>query len=86
MIAVSDDKESIRKNSLTVTKSRPFDIDERWAVQLPESLANLTEAEREAAAHRATRKVDIMLIPCCQYYDTARLTLPSVSTLPPQLP
>jgi predicted GNAT superfamily acetyltransferase len=58
-----DEKESIRKESLTTTRSRPVAEDDHLAVHLPASLAGLSEEEREAAAKRATRKVDIMLIP-----------------------
>ncbi|KLT44738.1 MFS general substrate transporter [Cutaneotrichosporon oleaginosum] len=55
------EKGSIHKDSLSPVRSRSGD--DHLAVRLPASLATLTEEEREAAAKRATRKVDIMLIP-----------------------
>lgn len=63
MTAMSDEKESIHRDSLSVAKGPALDVDDQFAVRLPESLTNLTEAEREAVAKSGTRKVDIMLIP-----------------------
>lgn len=61
---MSDDKASLRKS---ISKVDPADlIDDRFAVHLPASLQALSEAERDAAAKRATRKIDIMLIPACK--------------------
>lgn len=63
---MSDEKESIHGDSLSVAKLTPLDVDDGLAVQLPESLANLSEEERDAVAKSGTRKVDIMLIPACK--------------------
>ncbi|GMK56861.1 hypothetical protein CspeluHIS016_0307010 [Cutaneotrichosporon spelunceum] len=50
------EKGSIYKEQIAV-------VDDHLAVQLPDSLAGLSEEEREEVAKRATRKIDIMLIP-----------------------
>lgn len=76
------DKESLKDS--TIAKLETVE-DDQFAVHLPESLQNLTEEEREAAAKRGTRKIDIMLIPACRCHPTARTDQSDVAVLA-QLP
>lgn len=77
---MSDEKESIHRDSLSVSKGPALEVDDQFAVRLPESLANLTEAEREAVAKSGTRKVDIMLIPGrrCHLRQSAYRSVPPI--------